>query len=172
MYRGLATPVYGLLFGTDPWSEDPDPFGPNVEWSSGLPRWVPPWESDPYREGYATQQLFNSIVLLTNASVLAAQPTYPTVFQEPLGLGSTAKIQPRTIADQLAIEQVMRNPKAGFPVPLRRGMTDARWPMEAGWLKWQQIVDVGTRRYTIHYLVNRRTGGIDDFKITHIRELH
>lgn len=55
----------------------------------------------------------------------------------------------------------MSNPLAGRQVPIK--MTDPRWPASEGWVKMQQII--GENKTNVHYLYNKTTGMIDDFKI-------
>jgi hypothetical protein len=90
--------------------------------------------------------------------------------QQVMGRGSTANLSkgttlPRNLREQLAVEQAMANPLAGRELGLR--MTDPRWPKSDGWVKMQQIVDSGGREgpINVHYLFNKMTGAIDDFKI-------
>ncbi|MGM7914743.1 hypothetical protein [Yersinia enterocolitica] len=52
----------------------------------------------------------------------------------------------------------MSNATAGRPLPLP--MTDTRWPKEDGWVKMAQNVN----GVEIHYVMNKKTGQIDDFK--------
>jgi len=73
---------------------------------------------------------------------------------------------PRNPREQLAVEQAMANPTAGRE--LRNVvMSDPRWLASEGWVKMQQIVQSGGREgpINVHYLLNRTTGAIDDFKI-------
>jgi RHS repeat-associated protein len=78
----------------------------------------------------------------------------------PLGRGSTGRTVPNNLNEKLAMESAMSDPSAGQIVPLRRGMTDSRWPGTEGWVKMTQNIN-GTE---IHYVMNRYTGAIDDFK--------
>jgi hypothetical protein len=87
-----------------------------------------------------------------------------------LGRGSTASLSKgttlaRNLREQLAIEQAMANPTIGKELPLK--MTDPRWPASEGWVKMRQIIESGGKEGSIdvHYLLNRTTGAIDDFKI-------
>jgi len=85
-----------------------------------------------------------------------------------LGKGSTADLAkgttlPRNLREQLAIEQAAASPAAG--TKLRIEMTDPRWPASQGWEKWQQIIKPGGEPINVHYLRNRVSGQIDDFKI-------
>ncbi|ANB59435.1 hypothetical protein [Anoxybacteroides amylolyticum] len=82
------------------------------------------------------------------------------VLVKPLGRGSTGRTTPKNLNEQLAMKQVMSNPNAGKPVPMRKGMTDPRWPAEEGWVKMAQNVN----GHEIHYLKNTKTGQFDDFK--------
>jgi len=86
----------------------------------------------------------------------------------PLGRGSTGRSTPRTLEEQLAIEEVLENPAGGARVKLRKGMTDARWPAEEGWVKMtgQLHQNPGGSRFQVHYVYNTVTGQLDDVKIT------
>lgn len=71
---------------------------------------------------------------------------------------------PRDLVEKLAVEEVMSRPGAG--VRLRNvTMNDSRWPAKDGWEKMQQVVDRGGRKIVVHYVRNRRTLKVDDFKI-------
>jgi RHS repeat-associated protein len=85
-------------------------------------------------------------------------PGLPRTAPKPLGLGSTGRVEPANLTEQLAMTTVRSDP-AG--VVLRRvPMTDARWPASDGWVKMQQI----ERGVNIHYVRNTLTGAVDDFK--------
>lgn len=58
------------------------------------------------------------------------------------------------------MKEVLSNPNAGKPVPLKKGMTDPRWPSEEGWVKMSENVN----GVEVHYLKNTKTGQFDDFK--------
>ncbi|MCC8250035.1 polymorphic toxin-type HINT domain-containing protein [Saccharothrix luteola] len=79
---------------------------------------------------------------------------------KPLGRGSTGRTEPNSLNEKLAMESAMSNPGAGQVVPLRNGMNDPRWPGSDGWVKMTQNVNGNE----IHYVMNRMTGQIDDFK--------
>ncbi len=63
------------------------------------------------------------------------------------------------------MEQALSNPSAGTQLPLR--LNDSRWLASEGWVKMQQVVDLGGQGGTInvHYVMNTITGAVDDFKI-------
>lgn len=73
---------------------------------------------------------------------------------------STGRTTPRNLKEQLAMEQAKANPRAGTPVPLRKGMTDIRWPGSQGWQKMAQNIN----GVEIHYVYNVETGVAADFK--------
>src|SRR5262249_13652297 len=82
--------------------------------------------------------------------------------------GSTANLSrgttlPRTIREQMAVEEAAANPTAGRQLPIT--MTDARWPASQGWVKMEQVIDSGGGQTRIHYVYNTITGEVDDFKI-------
>jgi len=78
----------------------------------------------------------------------------------PEGRGSTGRTAPASLNEQLAMEQVRSDPKGGTIVPLKQGMTDARWPGKDGWVKMRQNVN----GIEIHYVYNVQTQQVDDFK--------
>ena len=77
---------------------------------------------------------------------------------KPLGRGSTGRTVPRTIKEQMAMTSV-RNAPRGKPIPMG-ALTDQRWLAREGWVNLQQV-EGGV---TIHYVWNKRTGAVDDFK--------
>ncbi|MGR4869676.1 filamentous hemagglutinin N-terminal domain-containing protein [Variovorax sp. LARHSF232] len=77
---------------------------------------------------------------------------------KPLGLGSTGRATPINLTERLAMEEAISNPAAGRPLPVL--MTDSRWPGKDGWVKMSQNVN----GVEIHYVINSKTGAIDDFK--------
>ncbi len=87
----------------------------------------------------------------------------------PLGRGSTVnnvdRFHPRSLREQLAIDEVMQNPDVGQRAS--DAMGDSRWPHAEGWRKRQQTVYPGGGEgpVTVHYNYNPRTGEVDDFKI-------
>jgi RHS repeat-associated protein len=88
----------------------------------------------------------------------------------PLGRGSTAngdqRWLPRSLREELAVEQAMQNPAAGRPAS-GKPLGDPRWPAADGWVKLQQTVDPGglEEPISVHYNFNTVTGEVDDFKI-------
>jgi RHS repeat-associated protein len=79
---------------------------------------------------------------------------------KPLGKGSTGRTQPRNLDEKLAMKQAMSRPDEGLPVPLRKGMTDKRWPGSEGWMKMRHSIN----GIEIHYVYNKVTKQVDDFK--------
>jgi hypothetical protein len=84
------------------------------------------------------------------------------------GRGSTANPAKgtslaRNLREQLAMEQAASRPAQGTQLPFK--MTDPRWPAEEGWVKMQQIIQTNEGPVNVHYLYNRTTGAIDDFKV-------
>jgi len=73
-------------------------------------------------------------------------------------LGSTGRTQPQSLAEKLAIEAAMSNPKAGRQLPIP--MSDARWPSSDGWVKMSQNIN----GIEVHYVRNTKSGVVDDFK--------
>lgn len=85
-------------------------------------------------------------------------PGLPKSAPKPLGLGSTGRVAPGNLTEQLAMTAVRADP-AGAPIA-RVVMSDARSPAADGWVKMQQIEN----GVNIHYVRNTVTGAIDDFK--------
>lgn len=85
-------------------------------------------------------------------------PGLPKSAPKPLGLGSTGRIEPANLTEQLAMTSVRADP-AGAVIP-RVVMSDARWPAADGWVKMEQIEN----GVNIHYVRNTVTGAVDDFK--------
>ncbi len=54
----------------------------------------------------------------------------------------------------------MSDPASGFVVPLKKGMTDPRWPGSDGWQKMSQNIN----EIEIHYVYKPITGQVDDYK--------
>jgi len=79
----------------------------------------------------------------------------------PLGLGSTGRTVAASLREQLAMEEVMADPK-GTPIT-RIQMKDARWLGSRGWVKMTQTVN----GVEIHWVQNTITGAVDDFKFAH-----
>ncbi|WP_213766671.1 RHS repeat-associated core domain-containing protein [Caballeronia sp. dw_19] len=79
-----------------------------------------------------------------------------------LGLGSTGRTVANSLNEQLAMKQAISDPGKGSVVPLKSGMTDARWPGSEGWVKMTQMVN----GIEVHYVRNVTTGAVDDFKFT------
>ncbi|KJV36620.1 hemagglutinin repeat-containing protein [Luteibacter yeojuensis] len=78
----------------------------------------------------------------------------------PLGRGSTGRTVPKDLNEQLAMREVLGKPELGRFLPLKKGMTDARWLSSDGWFKMSQRVN----GVEIHYVMNVKTGEVDDFK--------
>ena len=76
------------------------------------------------------------------------------------GRGSSGRTTPANLTEQLAMEQAMSNPAAGMRLPLKKAMSDPRWPADEGWVKMSQNVN----GVEIHYVRNTTTGAVDDFK--------
>ena len=81
---------------------------------------------------------------------------------KPLGRGSTGRTIPKNLHEQLAMKEVMSNPKGRelLDVP----MTDPRWPQKDGWVKVAQNIENSTEKIEIHYVKNKITDQFDDFK--------
>ncbi|MCJ1715125.1 RHS repeat-associated core domain-containing protein [Curtobacterium sp. VKM Ac-2922] len=72
--------------------------------------------------------------------------------------GSTGRTAASSLKEQLAMEQAQSDPMAGKLLRLK--MTDPRWHSDSGWDKYSQNVN----GIEVHYVVNRFTGDVDDFK--------
>jgi hypothetical protein len=99
---------------------------------------------------------FNSMEPMENTFKGGGEDEIP----KPLGRGSTGRVEPQSLNEKLAMEEAMSNPSAGKPVPMKKGMTDPRWPGDDGWVKYSQNIN-GTE---VHYVYNTKTGQVDDFK--------
>ncbi|SDG96623.1 hemagglutinin repeat-containing protein [Dyella sp. 333MFSha] len=78
----------------------------------------------------------------------------------PLGLGSTGRTIPNNLYESLAMQEAISRPEAGIVVPIKKGMTDVRWPSSDGWVKMSQNIN----GVEVHYVRNTVTGQTDDFK--------
>ena len=79
------------------------------------------------------------------------------------GYGSTGRMAPNTLTEQMAMHQVQSNPLNGATkVPIE--MNDVRWSVSDGWVKMQSVVVSSTGKTTIHFTYNENTGVFDDFK--------
>lgn len=85
-------------------------------------------------------------------------PGLPASAPKPLGLGSTGRVEPANLGEQLAMTSVRAEP--GGSVLRRVEMSDPRWLASDGWVKMQQIEN----GVNIHYVRNTLTGAVDDFK--------
>lgn len=80
------------------------------------------------------------------------------------GKGSTGRVIPNSLNEQMAMHEVQSNPLQGAKeVPVTMG--DERWPASRGWVKMQrEITTSDGRKITIHFNYNKVTGAFDDFK--------
>ena len=79
--------------------------------------------------------------------------------------GSTGRMEPLNLIEQLSMEQVKSNPLEGAVKLDRITMTDPRWLTEDGWVKMQNIIKHSYGSLTnIHFVYNEITGAFDDFK--------
>lgn len=83
---------------------------------------------------------------------------------EVVGKGNTGRIEPNTLSEQMAMNEVRSNPlKNATELPIK--MKDTRWPFEDGWVKMQNNVKLSNGdTVSIHYVYNKKTGLFDDFK--------
>ena len=80
---------------------------------------------------------------------------------KPLGRGSTGRTTANTQVEADSMKKVIGNPQNGFDLSKKGlNMTDPRWPASEGWVKMTQNVD----KVEIHYVYNKITGAVDDFK--------
>ncbi|CAF4647590.1 unnamed protein product, partial [Rotaria sp. Silwood2] len=80
---------------------------------------------------------------------------------KPLGRGTTGRFEPQTLNEQLALNAAMAGAHKGKELT-RIAMRDSRWPMEEGWIKMSSTHE-GTG-IDVHYVFNKNTEEIDDFK--------
>jgi len=83
---------------------------------------------------------------------------------EIAGHGSTGRIIPNTLDEQMAMHQVKANPLEGA-VDLSQTskpiiLNDPKWKASEGWVKMSNIVN----GKDIHFVYNKITGAFDDFK--------
>jgi RHS repeat-associated protein len=107
----------------------------------------------------------NFLFFASSAYFCPASGAYRTAITalKPLGLGSTGRTVANTLAEQLAMKEILANPAMGKVV--MTGMNDARW---LGWSKMQYVKTLsdGTK-IVIHYVAKIEDGVItliDDFK--------
>ncbi|MBO2536475.1 RHS repeat-associated core domain-containing protein [Rummeliibacillus suwonensis] len=82
--------------------------------------------------------------------------------KKPLGRGfSKGGHQPRDLREALAMREAMSNPSKGKTIVGREKMKDKRWKGKNGWVKKAYNVN----GIEVHYVYNKRTKAIDDFKI-------
>ncbi len=94
------------------------------------------------------------------------------VLRAPLGRGSSANplngsTLPRNLREQLAVQEAIGNAENGRKIV--GDLHDPRWPGSEGWVKMNYVCKPGGESIHVHYVMNTRTGLIDDFKIK-IRE--
>jgi hypothetical protein len=77
-----------------------------------------------------------------------------------LGRGSTGRISPRSLKEQIAMKEVLSNPLQGAKELTSVTMTDPRWLAQEGWVKMSKNVN----DIEIHYIYNKLTAVFDDFK--------
>ncbi len=81
----------------------------------------------------------------------------------PLGFGSTGRTVPNDLKEQAAMLVTRADPQAGEILPI--ALTDSRWPATEGWQKMQTIFKTSDNHsVVIHYVRNKITGKVDDFK--------
>jgi hypothetical protein len=76
------------------------------------------------------------------------------------GTRNTGRPLPVSIKEQMILEHVKSNPSVGTPIKTV-WMTDQRWLWQLGWQKMRVNMD----GVEIHYVRNRITGRVADFKI-------
>lgn len=90
-------------------------------------------------------------------SALDDLPGLPSNAPKPLGLGSTGRVTPNNLTEQLAMTEVRSAPSG---IELATSMIDGRWPASQGWVKMAENVN----GVEVHYVRNTITGAVDDFK--------
>jgi hypothetical protein len=91
----------------------------------------------------------------------AVKPSAVTPEETPIniaGRGSTGRTTPTNLKEQLAMEEVMSDPKGDILTNVE--MKDPKWPASEGWVKVEQNVN----EVKIHFVHNLITGQYDDFK--------
>lgn len=95
----------------------------------------------------------------------AATDTLENMMQRvSLGRGSTGRVMPNSLNEQLAMKEVLSNPlENAMSLPLN--LNDSRWLADEGWVKMQRIVITTSEgNVNIHFNYNSITGEVDDFK--------
>ncbi len=77
-----------------------------------------------------------------------------------LGKGSTGRMIPQNLHEQLAMKEVISNPLSNARELQSIRMTDPRWLEQDGWVKMSKNVN----NIEIHYVYNTKTDAFDDFK--------
>jgi filamentous hemagglutinin len=70
---------------------------------------------------------------------------------------------PRDLKEQAALLVTRADPSNGEVLPI--ALNDKRWPSSGGWQKMQAVHRTSDgRNITIHYVMNKNSGQVDDFK--------
>lgn len=80
----------------------------------------------------------------------------------PLGKGSTGRMEPNNIGEQVAMLLTRADPDRG--TKLNISLMDPRWHADQGWEKWEAVFRNENENIVIHYVRNITEGWIDDFK--------
>ena len=129
-----------------------------------------PGELDPYAKAVFSQPVIGHAAGTINDYIAPPLMLF-LMFAEPEAAGPeitplwrlakpTGRYAAGNLKEQLAMEQAKARPQDGTPVPLKKGMTDSRWPASKGWQKMRQNMS----GVEIHYLWNKVTGAVADFK--------
>ncbi|MCR4726422.1 MAG: hypothetical protein K5753_04295, partial [Clostridia bacterium] len=88
--------------------------------------------------------------------------------------GSISSRLPENLVEEMIFKAVKENPFSSNAVDLSSSigsLGDSRWPASEGWVKMQSVVKVKNKStgyeytVTVHYVANKRTYEVDDFKI-------
>ena len=127
------------------------------------PRVVPQAPSGPRQSSPVAQRVAPN----ANRAAGQQQTTRASSTQNNIQIanrGSTGRVDPNNLNEQLAMQQVQSNPLNGATkVPI--SMTDSRWLASDGWVKMQNVISLsdGTK-INIHFVFNEVLNLVDDFK--------
>ncbi len=83
--------------------------------------------------------------------------------QKLLEQKATGRIAPSDVREKLAMEEAMAKPAGKHLKNIE--MQDPRYPAADGWIKMEQKVGTNPAdKVVIHYLKNKKTGAVADFK--------
>ena len=121
-----------------------------------------PFSAQHWVDSLATASLIMPVVNKIPVKSVSTVAKSSTVIKTA-SKGSTGRVTPLNLNEQLAMKQVKSNPIAGTPLK-KVSMTDPRWPASQGWVKMQQLIPTSKGNINIHYVYNQSLQIYDDFK--------